>query len=433
MPTAGESVIERYGEIDYARPPSFIPYGRQSIEEDDIDAVVEVLRSDWLTQGPTIERFEAALCAATGAKYAIAVSNGSAALHLAVMAIGMQAGDHGVTSAITFAASANCIAYAGGRVHFSDVDQNTALLDLPLLQNQLKTLVSAGMSPKVIIPVDMGGQCADLPSIRRLADSCGAKVIEDAAHSLGAAYEEKGKRFMAGSCVHTDMAILSFHPVKHITTGEGGAVLTNEKALADHVRDLRNHGVHKDPLRFERLNEGPWYYEQDQLGFNYRLTDIQCALGISQLAKLQRFLARRREIAGAYDRAFKAVSLGEFLKPLGQLPGRLHAYHLYIVRLVEQSGEDPQQLARRRKDLYLFLHNRRIFTQVHYIPVNWHPYYRRFHGASFKDCPAANAYYAGCLSLPVYAEMGDSEVDRVVGALHAWSRSKTNRAFKGKC
>ncbi len=430
---ANESAIERCGEIGHDRPRSFIPYGRQWIEEDDIAAVVEVLRSDWLTQGPVVERFEEGLCAATGAKYAVAVSNGTTALHLAVMAIGMQAGDHGVTSAITFTASANCIAYVGGRVHFSDVDQDTALVDLPSLQGQLKELVSAGTPPKVIIPVDMGGQCADLPAIRRLADSCGARVIEDAAHSLGAAYDEKGRRFMAGSCVHTDMAILSFHPVKHITTGEGGAVLTNDKGLADRARDLRNHGIHRDPLRFERSNEGPWYYEQHQLGFNYRLTDIQCALGISQLAKLDRFLTHRRKIAAAYDRAFSTPPLVEFLKPLGQLPGRLHAYHLYIVRLVKQSGEDLDQLSQRRKDLYLFMRNQGIFPQVHYIPVNWHPYYRRSHRTSFVDCPAANAYYAGCLSLPMYPEMGAEEVERVVEAIHEWSRSRDSQVFKGDC
>jgi dTDP-4-amino-4,6-dideoxygalactose transaminase len=379
-----------------------------------------------------IERFERALGEATGANYAVAVTNGTAALHLAVLAAGFQSGDHGLTSAITFAATANSIAFAGGHVHFSDVNPETALVDLQLLGNQLKALVSAGTPPKVILPVDMGGQCADLPTIRRLADSCGARVIEDAAHSLGAAYEENGKRYQAGSCVHSDMAILSFHPVKHITTGEGGAVLTNDQKLADRLRKLRNHGIHKDPLCFERPDEGPWYYEQDQLGFNYRLTDIQCAMGLSQLNKLDRFLDRRREIAATYDQVFSKSPLSEFLRPLEQVPDRLHAYHLYVVRLVRRPGEDLARIAQRRKELYLFLRNRGIFTQVHYIPVNWHPYYQRFHGTSLEDCLGANTYYASCLSLPIYPLMGDGEIERVVEVLHEWSHSRSSQAPRGE-
>ncbi len=410
-----------------------IPYGRQWVDEEDIAAVVKVLRSNWLTQGGTIERFEKALGEATGANYAVAVTNGTAALHLAVLATGFQSGDHGLTSAITFAATANSIAFAGGHVHFSDVDPDTALMGLQLLGEKLKDLVSAGTPPKVILPVDMGGQCADLPGIRLLADSCGARIIEDAAHSLGAAYEENGKRYQAGSCVHSDMAILSFHPVKHITTGEGGAVLTNDQILADRLRELRNHGIHKDPLRFERPDEGPWYYEQGRLGFNYRLTDIQCALGLSQLNKLDRFLDRRREIATIYDKAFFRFPLSQFLRPLERLPGRLHAYHLYVVRLVNHSGEDLARIAQRRKELYLFLRNRGIFTQVHYIPVNWHSYYQRFHGTRLEDCPGANAYYASCLSLPIYPLMGDGEVQRVVEVLQEWSRSRSSQASRGDC
>ena len=408
----------------------FIPYGRQWIETEDILAVEKVLGSEWLTQGPAVEEFEDALCATTGAKYAVAVSSGTAALHLAVLALGMQPGDHGITSAITFAASANCMAYAAGQVHFADVDPDTALMDLAGLQEKMNTLVSRGKPPKIVIPVNMAGQCADLAGIRRIVQSCGAKVIEDAAHSLGGTYQEAGQRFMAGGCAHSDMSVLSFHPVKHITTGEGGAVLTNEKGWADRVRDLRRHGIHKDPARLARPGEGPWYYEQDQLGFNYRLTDIQCALGLSQLAKLERFLARRREIAAAYDRAFTAFPLAGFLQPMVQLPGRENAYHLYIVRMVRKFGEDLQQLARRRKDLYLFLHSRGILVQVHYIPVNWHPYYRKFHQTSFEDCPAANGYYAGCLSLPIHPRMTDADTDRVIETLQDWVRRKTLGALK---
>jgi perosamine synthetase len=333
-------------------PP--LSYGRQWVDEDDIAAVVDCLRGDWLTQGPRVEQFEAALAAATGARHAVAVSSGTAALHLAALAAGIAPGDTGVTSAITFVASANCIAYCGGQPHFADVNPDTALVDLGSLKDRVAELTRSGRPPKLIVPVDFAGQPADLPAIRDIADGCGAKVVEDAAHALGASYMHGGTTFRAGCCAHSDMAILSFHPVKHVTTGEGGAVLTNDPGLAKRLRNLRTHGIHRDPARLTRPDEGPWYYEQDELGYNYRITDLQCALGISQMKKLGRFVERRNAIARIYDAALAQSPLAGWLAPLGRRPQTgVHAYHLYVVRLVRRPGETLDALALRRKAFYL--------------------------------------------------------------------------------
>lgn len=391
-----------------------LPYGRQWIDGDDIAAVVACLNGDWLTQGPAVEAFEKALCAETGAKHAIAVASGTAALHLAALVAGVGPGDAGVTSAITFTASANCVAYCGGRPTFADVDPDTALIDLNSLDDRVKQLTAAGTPPKVIVPVDLAGQPADLPAVRAIADRCGAKVISDAAHSLGGSYRHAGREIKAGACVHSDLTILSFHPVKHITTAEGGALLTNDDALASKARDLRTHGIHRDPARLTRPDEGPWYYEQSALGYHYRISDLQCALGLSQLRKLGRFVERRNEIARRYDAAFVKAPFAGRLTPLRQLPTTAtNAYHLYVVTLTCRPGESLEQLAARRKALYLALRERKIFTQVHYIPVPMQPYY----GGRGDDFPGAMAYYAGCLSLPMFPKMADTDADRVVAAL----------------
>lgn len=391
-----------------------LPYGRQWIDDDDVAAVVACLRGDWLTQGPKVEEFERALCAATGARHAVAVSSGTAALHLAALAVGVGPGDTGITSAVTFVASANCVAYSGGEPHFADVDPETGLIDLASLEDVVGRLTRAGRPPKAIVPVDFAGQPADLPAVRAIADRCGAKVISDAAHSLGGAYTHAGQTYRAGCCAHSDLAILSFHPVKHVTTGEGGAVLTNNPALAARVRDLRTHGIHKDPARLTRPDEGPWYYEQAELGYHYRITDLQCALGLSQSRKLDRFVGRRNEIARRYDAALAEPPLAGWLTPLRTLPATAtHAYHLYVVRLVRRPGESLDQLAARRKTLYLGLRERKIYTQVHYIPVPMQPFY----GGRADDHPGATAYYAGCLSLPMFPKMTDADVDRVIEAL----------------
>ncbi|WP_146652305.1 UDP-4-amino-4,6-dideoxy-N-acetyl-beta-L-altrosamine transaminase [Labilithrix luteola] len=385
-----------------------LPYGRQSIDDDDIDAVVRCLRSDYLTQGPEVRRFEEALCETTGARYAVAVANGTAALHLAALAAGVRADDVGITSTITFVASANAIRYAGGTARFCDVDPDTGLLSMRSLEECV-----ARTPPKVIVPVDLTGAVADLPRVNAIAKRAGALVVEDAAHSLGATYDVDGVTYRAGSCQHADMAILSFHPVKHVTTGEGGAITTNDEALYRELLDLRTHGITKDPQKLEK-NDGPWYYEQRALGFNYRITDLQCALGSSQLKKLGRFVSRRREIAARYDEAF--AQLSSRLRPLVVPAGVRSAYHLYVVRLVARPGEDLAGVAERRKALYLALAEQRIHAQVHYIPVHTQPDFRR-HGMGSEKLPGADAYYASCLSLPMFPTMSDGDVDRVVAAV----------------
>jgi perosamine synthetase len=390
-----------------------LPYGRQWIDDDDVASVVDCLRGDWLTQGPAVEQFERALCESTGATFAVAVASGTAALHLACLAAGVGPGDTGITSAITFVASANGIAYCGGNPQFADVDPQTGLIDPDSL-----AIVAERHPPKVIVPVDLAGQPADLPAIRAIADRYGAKVIEDAAHSLGASYLYNGETFRAGSCRHTDFAILSFHPVKHITTAEGGAILTNDPAAANRLRELRTHGIHRDPKKLTRPEEGPWYYEQDSLGYHYRITDMQCALGISQLKKLERFVTRRNEIATMYDRAFAASPFADKLTPLRQNPSTArNAYHLYVIRLNRRESESLESLAGRRKALFLGMREKKIFCQVHYIPVPMQPYYHDRSCATDCSSCGARQYYSGCLSLPMFPKMADGDVDRVISTL----------------
>lgn len=386
-----------------------IYYGRQSIEDDDIEAVVSCLRSDFLTQGPAVKRFEDSLCEATGAKYAVAVANGTAALHLAALAAGVGPGDVGITSTVTFVASANCLRYAGGTARFTDVDPSTGLMSIASLEERVREV-----KPKVIVPVDLTGAVSDLAAVQAIAKRAGALVIEDAAHSLGATYEVEGKTFRAASCAHADMAILSFHPVKHVTTGEGGAVTTNDQGLYDELMDLRTHGITKDAKKLQK-NDGPWYYEQRTLGFNYRITDMQCALGVSQMKKLARFVDRRRAIAAKYDAAFAKT---DRVRPLSIPGGVRSAYHLYVVRVASKPGEDLATIAARRKALYLSLAEKKIFCQVHYIPVHTQPDFRA-HGMGQESLPGADAYYASCLSLPMFPAMTDGDVDRVVEAVLA--------------
>lgn len=385
-----------------------LPYGRQWIDDDDVQAVVDCLRSDFLTQGPAVKRFEDSICEATGARFAVAVASGTAALHLASLAAGVRPGDVGITPTITFVASANGVRYAGGTVHFADVDPTTGLVALPSIEERV-----AAARPKVIIPVDLTGAVADLPGVQAIAKRAGALVVEDAAHSLGADYEYAGERFRAASCAHSDMAILSFHPVKHVTTGEGGAITTNNETLYRELLDLRTHGITKDPAKLEK-SDGPWYYEQRTLGFHYRISDLQCALGVSQMKKLSRFVARRRELAARYDAAFSGF--GEKVSPLVVPPGVRSAYHLYVVRVTARDGESLESVAERRKRLYLRLADKRIFAQVHYIPVHRQPDFRR-HGMGSEVLPGADRYYASCLSLPMFPAMSDLDAERVASAV----------------
>ena len=397
-----------------------LPYGRQSIDSDDVAAVAEQMQSAWLTQGPKVAEFEETLSVATGARYAVAVASGTAALHLAALAAGVGPGKTGITSANTFVASANCIAYAGGHPTFADVDPTSGLVDVADLECRCAALASKGASPTVIIPVDFAGQPANLPAIRQVAKKFGCRVIEDAAHSLGATYLSGDRVVRCGCCRDTELAILSFHPVKHITTGEGGAVLTNDRAIHQRLTELRSHGLTKDQSRLTR-NDGPWYYEQQQLGYHYRITDFQCALGVSQMRRLGSFIARRRAIAGQYDAVLASELFAGHLAPLTVAEGVGHAYHLYIVRVLPRSGERLAGVAERRKSLSSILVARDIQPQVHYIPVPRQPWYMRHCGTHPEDFPGAETYYAGCLSLPLFPSMKATDVERVIEGLTAWA------------
>lgn len=367
-----------------------IPYGRQVIDAADRAAVDKVLRSDWLTQGPSVAAFEEAVAGTCGAKHAVACSNGTTALHLACKAADLKPGDEAVVPPITFAATANAVAYCGARPVFADVRADSLTLDPEAFRAALTS------KTKAVLPVHFAGLPADMAEIWAIARKRGLIVIEDAAHALGASYGRK----KIGACEHSDMAILSFHPVKHIATGEGGMVLTNDDGLAARLRLFRSHGITRDPALLEKKDAGGWYYEMVDLGFNYRIPDILCALGLSQLKKLPRFLARRRALAKAYRKAFS--SMPEVT--LQELPeGREHAWHLFTIQVP----------AAKRRALYDHLHAHGILANVHYIPVHTLPYYRRagWKGGSF---PHAEAYYAGALSLPMHAGLTDADQKRVI-------------------
>lgn len=372
-----------------------IPYGRQTIEDDDVEAVVEALRGDWLTQGPTVAAFEEEFAAACGAPYAVAFSSGTAALHGAAFAAGIGPGDELVTSAITFAASANCGAYVGATPRFADID--------PATWNVSAATVGAALTERtrLVVPVHFAGLPAPVAELRASLPAH-VRVVEDAAHALGAVVDGDP----VGSCAHSDMAVFSLHPVKAIATAEGGMVTTRDAELAERLRLFRSHGLTKDRSRLTR-DDGPWHQEQHELGFNYRLTDVQSALGRSQLRKLERFIARRNEIADRY-RAELADVPGLELPP-GAPAGSRHAYHLFVVRTRDGAP------ARRR--LYDELRDREIFCQVHYAPVYLHPWYARTYGYEEGLCPRAEEYYAGCLSLPCFPSLGDEQQGSVIAAV----------------
>jgi perosamine synthetase len=368
-----------------------IPYGRQYIDEEDIKAVVDVLRSDWITQGPKIAEFERKVADYCGAKYAVAVSSGTAALHLACMAAGVSTGDEIITSPITFVASANCAIYVGARPIFADIRPDTYCIDVDEIKRKITTRT------KAVIPVDFAGHPCDMDEINEIARNKGLVVIEDAAHSLGAEYKKK----KVGSL--TDMTILSFHPVKHITTGEGGMVVTNNIKYYERLLLLRTHGITRDKDKFvgKENSTMPWYYEMQEMGFNYRITDIQCALGISQMNKLDGFVGRRREIAAAYDEAFRDVE--EIVKPT-QLAGYKSSYHLYPILLKTLD----------RDAFFGVLRESKLGVNVHYIPVHRHPYYRSRFNYREGDFPAAEDFYRRCISLPIYPRISDAEVEYVI-------------------
>lgn len=377
---------------------NMIPYGKQYITEADLKVVTETLTGEFLTQGPKIAEFEKVFATYVGAKYAVALSNGTAALHLCAMALDVNEQTNVITTPITFAASANCVRYCGGHVFFADINPNNFTLDIDAVEKLIESKPVGFF--KGIIPVDFAGYAVDLEAFRKLADKHGLWIIEDACHAPGGYFtDSKGNQQQCGNGQFADMAIFSFHPVKHIACGEGGMITTNNEALYKKLLFLRTHGITKDPLLLEQ-NDGGWYYEMQTLGYNYRLTDFQAALGTSQLKGADEGLARRREIAANYETAFKNKTY--ILSQSGSVSG--HAYHLYIIR-TEQ-----------RKALYDFLRTKNIFCQVHYIPVHTMPYYKRL-GHQKGDYPLAEKYYDECLSLPMYPSLTNEEQDFVINSI----------------
>ena len=375
-----------------------IPYSRQTITQDDIDAVEAALKSDLLTTGPRIREFEEKLCSVTTAKHVAVCSNGTTALHLACDALGIGKGDLVITSPLTFLASANCAEFCGAEVDFVDIDPATLCLSPEKLEQRCKS----GRMPKAVIAVSFAGFVADLPALWELSKRFNFSLIEDAAHSLGSSYRVEGRDFQSGSCAHSHLATLSFHPVKNICTAEGGAVTTNDSKMIDRVRLMRSHGMRKDSADFG-FEEGAWAYQMSEVGYNYRITDIQCALGISQIARLSAIKTRRRELHDLYGELLSGIkTIISPRVPSGQSP----CPHIYTVQFTEG--------AKRRRQIYDFLASRGIQCQVHYIPVHLQPYYRDKYGYGRGKCPAAEKYYEGCLSLPMYPDLSDEEVKRIV-------------------
>ena len=403
---------------------SWIPYGRQSIDQDDINAVIEVLNSTNLTQGPKVAEFESALCEQTDARFAVCVNSGTSALHIACLAAGVSPGDEVITSPNTFVASANCVVYCGARPIFADIDSRNYNISPEAIAEKITARTRA------ISPVHFAGQSCDMESIKGIVEAAERKygqkiyIIEDACHALGSRYKNR----KVGSCFYSDMTVTSFHPVKHITTGEGGVVLVNDRDLSIKLKLSRSPGITGDPEQF--INHdlafqlgtnvadcvvNPWYYEQIDIGYNYRITDIQCALGLSQLKKLDIFSRRRRDIARQYNAAFRE-------KPNIRIPFEESFcdsnFHLYVLLF------DFERIGTDRALFMMGLKERGIQTQVHYIPVYLHSYYRRHFGTKIGDCPNAEEYYRRCLSIPLHPGMTSEEVDRVTEAIIHQTRFK---------
>lgn len=395
---------------------TIIPYGKQSITEADIEAVNAVLRSDFLTQGPAVADFEAAFAQYTGSQYAVAVSNGTAALHLSCMALGISENDKVITTPITFAASANCARYCGAEVLFADIDPKTYLIDLRATETVLQQQPAG--SVKALIVVDFAGRAVNLEAFRELADRYGCSIIEDACHAPGGFFTDStGKKQLCGNGDFADVSVFSFHPVKHIACGEGGMITTNNKAIYERLLRLRTHGITRDTTLFSNSSAiasgvddaagyPGWYMEMQELGYNYRLTDFQAALGLSQLSRADEGLERRRVIALRYSEAF---SKAPFIKShSGAVNG--HAYHLYIIETDDRAG------------LYQHLRENGVFAQIHYFPCHLMPYYRQF-GWKTGDFPHAENYYNRCLSLPMYPTLSDEEQELVIDLVNNYFRS----------
>ncbi len=381
----------------------FFSYGKQTITQDDIDAVIEILKSDWMTQGPTIAKFEKVLCEKFGGKYASVVANGTAALHLIALGLEWAKDDIIITSPITFLASANCAIYVGAKVDFVDIDSKTYTIDPEKLEEKLKLYAAQNKKVKAVVAVDYAGHPCNWDALKTLKEKFGFQLINDYCHALGAEYNNDAQYAIK----YAEAVNFSFHPVKHITTGEGGTVLTNNEKLDKRIKTFRTHGMTKDEFFLEK-NDGPWYYEMHEVGFNYRITDLQCALGISQLSKLDKFIARRSEIARFYDDIFSKDD--RFIFPYVSKNVK-HAYHLYPLQI------KFDQLKISRKDFFAKLKEQRIIGQVHYIPVHLQPYYRNNFGFKPGDFPVAERFYEREISIPMYPSLTDEDLNYISSAI----------------
>lgn len=384
--------------MDFQMNNRFIPYGRQNITEEDVAAVVEVLQSDFLTQGPQVPKFENSVASRTGAAHAVAVNSATSALHIACMALDLGPSDWLWTVPITFVASSNCALYCGARVDFVDIDPITYTMSVPTLAKKLSHAKSNGCLPKIIVPVHLCGQSADMEAIYGLAQEYGIKVIEDASHSIGADHQGKP----VGDCRYSDITVFSFHPVKIITTCEGGLATTQDADLARKMQLARSHGITREPAEMTHTSEGPWYYQQISLGYNYRMTEIQAALGLSQMNQLNSFVKRRRILAAQYDKLLTNLPVQ---RPL-QHPDSVSSWHLYVVRVAAQH----------RAAIFSALREAGIGVNLHYIPVHTQPYYRAM-GFEVGQFPNAEAYYSEAISIPLHAGLTDADQLQVMNAL----------------
>ena len=377
-----------------------IPYGKQDISDDDISAVVAVLKSPFLTQGPVVPEFEATLASYVGAKHGVAVNSATSALHIACLALGLKAGDVMWTSPITFVASANCALYCGATVNFVDIDPMTFNISVEALEIKLNQARKERKLPKVLVCVHLCGQSCDMKAIYKLSLIYGFRIIEDASHAVGARYLNQP----VGNCRFSDITIFSFHPVKIVTSAEGGIALTNDYQLARSMELLRSHGISREPAEMSWGNEGPWYYQQLELGFNYRMTELQAALGLSQMSRIDTFVAQRHALVKRYDKHLATLALAT----PWQHPDTYSSFHLYVVRLVQAS---------RRRHIFEALRSRGIGVNVHYIPVHTHPYYQAL-GFTKGDFPQAERYYAEAISLPLYPGLSEVEQDHVISSMY---------------
>jgi UDP-4-amino-4,6-dideoxy-N-acetyl-beta-L-altrosamine transaminase len=380
-----------------------IPYGRQDITQADIDAVVGVLQSDFLTQGPMVPRFEQQVAAHVGASHALAVNSATSALHIACFALGLGPGDRLWTSPVTFVASANCGLYCGAQVDFVDIDPRTYNLCPQALERKLIEAEREGTLPKVVVPVHLCGQPCDMQAIHKLAKRYGFKVIEDASHAIGGKYQGE----FIGSGKYSDITVFSFHPVKIITTAEGGMALTNDAELANKMALLRSHGITRDPQQMTHESDGPWYYQQIDLGFNYRMTELQAALGVSQMERLDQYIARRHQLAARYNDLLAALPV----TVPWQHPDSYSGLHLYVIRL------QLDKISKSHRQVFESLREQGIGVNLHYIPVHTQPYYAQM-GFKPEDFPVAQDYYRGAISIPMFQTMSDEQQDQVVAAIN---------------